>query len=506
MVFSTLGIVRDRVLLGAVVCLALAPPAGAQGPSKVGRWEAPRRWPVPAIHSILLPTGEILNYSYADYFVEHPGSQGVVWNPRKDRFRAGFSKTEDFFCSGQSVLPDGRVLVTGGWVQGYDCTVEGPAETFLFDPARGEWSDGPTMRRGRYYPTHVTLGDGRVLILGGDDASCQRNPEVEIFDPADGSLSRLRGADRAVLLYPRAHLLSNGQVAHVGPEDQTYLLDLEAGEWRAVTRTRRRKPRFEGTSFLVPGSRDEVMICGGFSSKDNVDPTASCERIDFRKSAPTWHETRPMRFARAHANAVLLPDGTVFVVGGGGHDLYDEPVRQPELYDPKTDVWQTVPAQHYSRMYHSTAILLPDGRVLSAGQDDDHYGRTGSAAWAEIYRPPYLFRGPRPAIRRAPPSAALGGRIQIKAKQAGKIERVVLMRPGAVTHSVNMEQRYQELDLEHLGGKKLAVEIPANANLVPIGHYLLFLVNERGAVSEGRFLRLLPAERGASGRRRASTG
>lgn len=484
---------RGCRLGGILLAAALAVPAAAQPPSKVGRWEPPRAWRAPAIHSVLLPTGEILNYCYKDFYVEHPGSRGVVWDPARDRFRTTFALDADFFCSGQSVLPDGRVLATGGWVQGYACNIQGPSHTYLFDPASGTWSEGPEMRRGRYYPTNLTLGDGRVLIVGGDDASCQRNTLVEVFDPADDSLSRLAGANRGVALYPRLHLLSSGLVAHVGPEDRTFLLDPEAGEWTAVTRTQRREPRWEGTSFLVPGETDVVMTCGGYRSFDNHGPTAACERIDFRKESPEWKLTRPMHHERAHANAVLLPDGTVLLVGGGGHDLYEEAVGRPEIYDPRTDTWVLGPSQRYGRMYHSTAILLPDGRVLSAGQDDDHTGRTGSAAWGEIYQPPYLFRGPRPAIRRAPSEAPLDSRILLKAKQAKKVERAVLMRPGAVTHSVNMEQRYVEVGLEHLGGKKLAIDLPANPNLLPPGHYLLFLVNGRGAVSAGRFLRLYPA-------------
>lgn len=457
--------------------------------SQVGRWAEAQAWPVLAIHAIVLPTGEVLNYSYHDFFQEHPGSEGVVYKPDKGNFRLPFVFERDFFCSGHSILPDGRVFVTGGWIQGRECNIEGPDATYFYDPWKGEWSEGPVMKRGRYYPTNVTLGDGRVLILAGEDVVCERNSLVEVFDPTDDSLEVMKGARLAMNPYPRAHLLSDGRVAKVGPEDRTFVLDVEEREWKPITRTKLRRPRFEGSSWLVPGEVDVVMTCGGFMELDQ-NPTATCEQIDFKKKEPKWETKRPMAAARAHGNAVLLPDGTVLMVGGGHHYLYDDPVFQPELYDPKTDTWKTVPRQRWSRMYHSTAVLLPDGRVLSGGQDEAHVAHVGSGSRGEFYEPPYLFRGRRPAIKKAPKTAAYGETIRIKAKQAKKIAQAVLMRPGAVTHSVDMEQRHVPIDFEWRGAKKMDLHMPENPNLAPTGYYMLFLVNERGAVSKASFLHL----------------
>jgi hypothetical protein len=234
------------------------------------------------------------------------------------------------------------------------------------------------------------------------------------------------------------------------------------------------------------------MTCGGFTVLDDR-PTDTCEQIDFKKKDPQWRMTRPMASARAHANAVLLPDGTVLMVGGGHHSLYEGPVLLPELYDPETDIWRTLPPQRWSRMYHSTAVLLPDGRVLSGGQDEHHAAGVGSGARAEFYEPPYLFRGSRPAIKKTPDAAVYGETVRIKAKQAKKVEEAVLMRPGATTHSVNMEQRHVPLDFEWQGAKRMDLHMPENPNLAPPGYYMLFLVNKRGAVSKAAFLHLSAA-------------
>ncbi len=482
------------LVLATCVGLSLlqAVPGFASSPSQVGRWVAPRNWPVVAIHSIVLPTGEVLQFTYSNFYEEHPGSKGAVWNPDKDRFHFPFNFYNDFFCSGHTVLEDGRVFVAGGWVQGASCDIQGPNETYLFDPWTGVWSSGPDMKRGRYYPSNLTLGDGRVLIFAGEDAACQRNALVEVFDPRDDSLEILRGAEQGMDPYPRVHLLSDGRVAKVGPEDRTLLLDPEARTWTPVTRTQLREPRFQGTSWLVPGTVDEIMTCGGFTSRKKIEtlPTDTCERISFKHDDPKWQFTRPMRYPRAHANAVILPDGTVLLVGGGHHDLYDQPIHLPELYDPETNIWRVLPRQAWGRMYHSTAVVLPDGRVLSAGQDDDPSGLTGSGARAEIYEPPYLFRGARPVIKKAPEASYYGQTIRIKAKQAKRIEKAVLLRPGAVTHSVNMEQRYVSLEFAWRGAKRMDLELPDNPNLAPPGYYMLYLLNDRGAVSRAKMVHL----------------
>jgi hypothetical protein len=119
--------------------------------------------------------------------------------------------------------------------------------------------------------------------------------------------------------------------------------------------------------------------------------------LDMTAPAPHWRQTASMAFPRTDHNLTLLPDGTVLTIGGGRNsDVFDPnaPVLTPELWDPTTEIWTLMAPSTRPRIYHSTALLLPDGRVLSAGG-----GRWGpNYLEAQFYSPPYLFKGPRPTI------------------------------------------------------------------------------------------------------------
>jgi galactose oxidase len=166
-------------------------------------------------------------------------------------------------------------------------------------------------------------------------------------------------------------------------------------------------------------------------------------------------------------------------VGGGAdpNDLYGLPVRVAELYDPVLDVWTEMASQAANRTYHSTALLLPDGRVISAGSDGGDMPRT-----VEYYSPPYLFKGPRPTITQSPPAVGYGQRFRIDTPEAADIVRVTLIRLGSATHSVNFEQRQVDLAFVPQSGR-LAVRAPASANLAPPGDYMLFILNSDGVPS-----------------------
>ena len=203
----------------------------------------------------------------------------------------------------------------------------------------------------------------------------------------------------------------------------------------------------------------------------------TAEIIDMNAATPTWKYTGSMTYARKHHNAVQLPDGKVLVVGGGTGGSYTNPVKAAEMFDPATGTFSVMAAQQAPRMYHSTALLLPDGRVLSAGQDSGTFRSKG-----EIYSPPYLFKGPRPTISAAPATLGYNQGFAIGSPDAGDIARVALIRPGSVTHNVNMEQRYVPVSFAELGGMLLATS-PANARLAPPGWYMLFIVNQAGVPS-----------------------
>ena len=455
-------------------CFTLAGFALGGSPSEVGQWEPPQPWPVVAIHAAMLPTGKVLHYSYpggAD------GSRAFTWDPQSGVFKEVFAN-QDLFCSGHSFLANGLLYVTGG--NDYACEFQGRFDTHVFDPFTETWMQLEDMSVARWYPTNLTLGDGRVLILSGLNSHCENTATVEMYTPGEG-LDPIPEAEIFLPLFPRMHLLSNGNAAYVGPGNETVVYDPQARTWQFVDITNFGW-RGSGTSVLIPGETDKVMIIGGGNDKILTNTT---EIIDFSQPEPQWQYSAPMNFARAHANAVILPDRTVIIVGGGQLGLYEQPINNPELYDPSTNTWTLLPPQVFGRMYHSTAVLLPDGRVLSAGQNE---GKSGD--WGEIYQPPYLFRGPRPEILSVPPRISYGQTFAISTPQAEVIGSVALIRPSSVTHSVSFEQRYVGLTFRADGPSALLATVPQDQNLAPPGYYMISILNNDDVPSVAEFIRL----------------
>jgi hypothetical protein len=159
-------------------------------------------------------------------------------------------------------------------------------------------------------------------------------------------------------------------------------------------------------------------------------------------------------------------------------------VKIPELYDPATGVWTPMAAHQASRMYHATALLLPDGRVLCAGQDDGSLARFG-----EIFSPPYLFRGARPTITASPASVALGGQLQFTSPEAADLTKVVLIRPGSNTHEIDGNQRSVPVTFT-VSGTTVTAQVPAGVNVAPPGYYMLFALNRLGVPAVAPWVQL----------------
>jgi hypothetical protein len=140
------------------------------------------------------------------------------------------------------------------------------------------------------------------------------------------------------------------------------------------------------------------------------------------------------------------------------------------------------------RLYHSNALLLPDGRVMTAGSNPQ---RTINELRIEIFWPPYLFKGDRPLITKYPKNISYAKTFEIESPQSPDIIDVALIRSTVTTHCVNTEQRYVGLKFSSKDSSTLAVELPSNKNLVPPGHYLLFILNNDGVPSIAPFVQVI---------------
>jgi hypothetical protein len=212
--------------------------------------------------------------------------------------------------------------------------------------------------------------------------------------------------------------------------------------------------------------------------------------LDMNQPAPAWRQTSSMAFPRTEHNLTMLPDGTVLAVGGSRNsDVADtaSAVHEAELWSPSTETWTVLAAMQTARMYHSTVVLLPDARVLVAGGGRD-FPEVDQPS-SEIYSPPYLFKGPRPAITSAPAGIHYATAFSVATPDSARIASVSLIRTASVTHAFDQNQRFVPLTFQANSGS-LTTQAPTNGNLAPPGYYMLFMVDTNGIPSVAAMVNL----------------
>jgi hypothetical protein len=454
----------------AVPCetAALTAPAAAAGPeATVGKWTAPFAWPVIAVHLHMLRTGKVLSWGKV--------GDPYIWDPASKSFTA-VPSPDWIFCSGHTLLSDGRLLVNGGHISDH----HGIPDANLFDPGTMQWSARAPMAKGRWYPTTTTLANGEAVTIAGRDQSGLEASVPEVW--TGSGWRKLSSADSVLPYYPRTFLAPNGKVFYAGEARASlYLSTSGTGAWSSVA-TRRVRIRDYGTAVMYQPGR--VLYAGGGRAE------ASAEIIDLNQPTPLWRLTNPMAYRRRQLNGTILPTGEVLVTGGSsGAGFSDEggAVYAAESWNPATGAWTTLASSSVARVYHSTALLLKDGRVLVAGGGDgagalNHYN-------AEIFSPPYLFKGARPKISSAPSAVGWGQTFLVGTPTPTAIKRVTFVRLGSVTHAFNSNQRFNELAFTQAAGG-LNVTAPGSRNLAPPGHYMMFILNEKGVPSTARIVRI----------------
>jgi hypothetical protein len=527
---------RERATAREHTVAVHAAAALAGDPADVGRWTTgPTPIPVMGINAAMLPTGKVLFWAYP----KNPNpmynggdtnapnnSLSAVWDPSTGETKVILpplnpqtNERTNLWCSGISLLPNGEVLATGGNL-GYTPDWKGLQRAYIFNPWTETWREVGQMQHGRWYPSQVLLSDGRTLVLQGyDETGTQTyNDDVEVFDPATGQFTLVGEFSSQALLgnyYPHTFLMPSGRVLVAGPDrPQNFFFD-NPGNDMSITPIPHPAPfqdRQWGTAVLLPGSASgptKVMMLGGswLDSPNGVDAVKTTEVFDEADAAAGWQFRPSLNVGRGHANTVLLPDGTMVEVGGGKGTTSKSPTTPPaqyaasgaekqvELWNPVTGQWRLGPAQVETRAYHSTAVLLPDGRVVSAGDDYDGTGGAGTGLNSdtlEIYSPPYLFKGARPTVTSAPSSVRWNTRFGV-ASPTTDVTRAVLMAPSATTHATDMNQRMLNLPItKRADGLGYDVTSPLGPTAAPPGVYMLFLLNARGVPSVARWVRLDP--------------
>src|SRR3954471_8146081 len=303
---------------------------------KEGVWELlPCDSKVLAVHAVLMHSGRVLFFAGSGNNVPHfnaHDTRSVVWDYEAGTFHTPVTPF-DVFCAGQTVLPDGKVLVAGG-TQQYDPFI-GLKSSWLFDPTLEEWIRVGDMANGRWSPSLVTLGDGRAIAVSGISAAS------EVYSPMTGWSLLPHGTD--LPLYPHLFVVADGTVFFSGGQLGQAVIDgrkinpLTAAE-TIVPGLRSQGNRDEAFTVLLPPAQDQkVMVIGGGGP---AHATNHCDIVNLNAPGPHYVPAPDLAHARGLHNCVILPDRTVLVSGGGYRgETRTDAVHQAERYDPATNAF-----------------------------------------------------------------------------------------------------------------------------------------------------------------------
>ncbi|MFF9841522.1 galactose oxidase-like domain-containing protein [Streptomyces sp. NPDC013740] len=600
-----------------------------------GSWavvDVPDQYRINAIHAALLHTGKVLLIAGSGNNQKKFDAgtfETILWDPVKNTFKK-IPTPEDFFCSGHTALPDGRLLVAGGtaryevldgevkkagggmrvknespdkavtlkkgtvfrspsgveYVSKTDVTVpkakrefeisyfksgqmkpwktkvtaaearvfveavkEGPQAltteaaqyevvglkgeeadnvyglaqklttekqdfqgikaAYEFDPKAERYIPVAPMKDARWYPTLVTLEDGKVLAVSGlNDVGDVVPGDNEIYDPETKKWSK--GPFRYFPTYPSLFLTKGGKLLYTGsnagygPADkgrEPGLWDLKKNAFTKLGGLSDPDQLETSASLLLPPAQQQkVMVLGGGGVGESPASTARTSIVDLSKDSPVFRDGPALPQGTRYLSSVLMPDDTVFTSGGSGdyRGRSGSDILKAQFYDPRTNAFNEAAEPTVGRNYHSEALLLPDGRVATFGSDPlfDDADNTKLGTFEqriEVFTPPALYRGGdnRPVLGEGPQELDQNGRATFKTKDAARIATARLMRPSAVTHTTDVEQRSVELGLtKDPDGVTVTVEVPKNRTLVPPGWYMLFVTDQDGIPSEAKWVQV----------------
>ena len=465
-----------------------------------GQWGLTIDFPVVPVAIGLAPTtGQVVAWSAnaAGSFGGTGLTQTATYDPATGNVtkRTVTNTAHDMFCPGISMDFNGRITVTGG---------DDAAKTSIYDSLASNWLPAANMQLARGYQSSATVSDGRIFTIGGSWSGGQGGKNGEIYNPTANTWTLLPGAPVAPMLTNDSNGVyrqdnhawlfawKNGNVFQAGPSKAMnwYSTSGSGNQTSGGTRAADTDAMC-GTATMYDAVAGKIVSMGGSPNYENNDATTNTHVITIGApgTAATAVKTQSMSFARAFANAVVLPDGKVFVTGG---QTYPVPfsdansILTPELWDPTTQTFTQMASNAIPRVYHSTAVLLLDGTVFSGGG-----GLCGTCTTnhfdAQIFLPPYLFnadgsRATRPVISSVSASTiAAGGTLTVKTGSA--VTNFSLIRYGTSTHTVNTDQRRIPVTPTGGAGNTYSVKIPADHGVALPGYWMLFAVNSAGVPS-----------------------
>ena len=415
------------------------------------------------------------------------------------------------FCPAISSLQDGRILIQGG---------SDAAKTTFYNPSNNTFTAGPDLIMPRGYQASVTLSDNRIFTIGGAYSGPRQGKDGEIYDPVSNTWTSLPGAKVAPMLTTDAEGIwrednhawlfawKNSSIFQAGPSKAMnwYTPTANGTQSAAGIRDTLADAMCGVFAMYEPG---KIFSAGGSQSYTNSPATvrAHITTISDPNTNATVERIPDMTYARGFANALILPDGTILVLGGQPRSLVftdTDGILWPELFNPVTKTWKTLAAEAVPRNYHSTALLLSDGRVFSGGGGLCYTAQTGGStvncnklvdhADGQVFSPPYLFNddgsaASRPVISSlGATSVKVGGNLTVTMASPASGLMFTLVRIGSATHSVNTDQRRVPLGngTANSSGLVYSVVLPGDSGILIPGSYYLFVMSEMGVPSLAR--------------------
>ncbi len=460
-----------------------------------GHWDVVADSHSRTVHAALLRTGKIIlmagSGNSQDNF-DAKQFETLLWDPTENSFTKIYTPW-DVFCAGHSFLPNGNLLIAGGTKKYLILPEKSPdkkrrefqglQDSYIFNPDTNSYEKTGSMEHARWYPTLITLANGTVAATSGLNENGDIDPgNTEFFNQDTRTWTDQPVLHKEFPTYPSLLLTADGRLFFSGANQAFGPKSSEArqsGLWNMTTNafqpvTGLPEPQMNetaGTVLLAPAQDQKVMFLGGGGLNDSPVSTNRTAIVDLNDQQPVWKRGPDLEQAKRYPGAVVLPDDTLLVSGGSAR-YRDGNIRTAEIYHPTTNTFTPAAPPHVGRDYHSSYLLLPDGRVAVFGSDPVY---NSFDTRVEVYSPAYLYRGERPVIRSAPQAVVSGSIVTLSVSQS--ISKVRLIRPGAYTHVTDTEQRSVALPIIRQTDGMVEVSVPQNPNLLPPDWYMLFVDN-----------------------------
>jgi hypothetical protein len=441
-------------------------------------------------------------------------SRATVWAFAADEGTAATSKTKVSFTI-PDLDPASATLLT---LSTNRLTIdkhnfEGSAFSYIFDPVTERYLRVSNLTVKRWYPTLTDLSSGKVLAVSGLDGNGQlvgANQGAEQFDPADDSWTARPDLTQRFPTYPALFQTAKPDTLFYSGSNTGYGDDVinrrATGLWNVRTNaftpvSGLRDPKLRdssGSAWLGPVQDQRVAIFGGGLSGETFQSTNKIDTIDLNSPNPTWQPGPNLPHAARYPLLVNLPDDSLLVTGGSGayRGENNSTNHDAAILNPDTMKLTRVARPSVARSYHSEALLLPDGRVLTMGSNPlySDAANTKKAPFEqrlELYTPAYLYQGARPTIGAVQATAGLGQQIGLTTPEADDIAKVRFIRPSAATHSSNLTQRDVAIPFT-TAGDRLQLSLPASSAIMPAGYYMVFLIDKAGVPSMAKWILIKP--------------